>query len=181
MYVSMYLVNLSNRKFSFVNVFYRVSPNNTKLVFLDTYVDCIITCKWDKSLIQTRNTTELSLSQPKVYFPISTIRQSKAGFERQMSSFFFCKWILVRHWLFCSEHVNSCLGPSKNNLKRTLIQLATQLLSTSQLIKAAIASNIYKMRIKMPAVKIAQGKNTEGQKIHELSTQVCHFFYNLSH
>ena len=136
----MYLVNLSNRTFSFVNVFYRVSPNNTKLVFLDTYVDCIITCKWDKSLIQTRNTTELSLSQPKVYFPISTIRQSKAGFERQMSSFFFCKWILVRHWLFCSEHVNSCLGPSKNNLKRTLIQLATQLLSTSQLIKAAIAS-----------------------------------------
>lgn len=88
-YVRKYLVNLSNRTFSFVNVFYRVSPNNTKLVFLDTYVDCIITCKWDKSLIQTRNTTELSLSQPKVYFPISTIRQSKAGFERQMSSFFF--------------------------------------------------------------------------------------------
>ena len=84
-----YVRNLSNRTFSFVNVFYRVSPNNTKLVFLDTYVDCIITCKWDKSLIQTRNTTELSLSQPKVYFPISTIRQSKAGFERQMSSFFF--------------------------------------------------------------------------------------------
>ena len=87
-YVRKYLVNLSNRTFSIVNVFYRVSPNNTKLVFLDTYVDCIITCKWDKSLIQTRNTTELSLSQPKVYFPISTIRQSKAGFERQMSSFF---------------------------------------------------------------------------------------------
>ena len=44
-YVRKYLVNLSNRTFSFVNVFYRVSPNNTKLVFLDTYVDCIITCK----------------------------------------------------------------------------------------------------------------------------------------
>ena len=87
---SMYLineyVNLSNHFFSFESVFYRVSPNNTKLVFLDTY--CIITCKWDKSLIQTRNTTELSLSQPKVYFPISTIRQSKAGFKWQMSSFF---------------------------------------------------------------------------------------------